>query len=82
MGPDDPDDTNPGGLDVDAIEDDSGQTHYVVIDDSGIAEVADEIGALTPAARRRAAAEGFGGAEAPPSSPDEPDEPAGAAGEA
>jgi hypothetical protein len=62
MGPDDPDDTNPGGLDVDAVHDERGHTQYVVLDDAGVAEVAEEISALTPAAQQRAAAEGFPGA--------------------
>jgi hypothetical protein len=66
MGPDDPDDTNPGGLDVDAVQDESGHTQYVVQDDAGIAEVAEEISALTPAAQQRAAAEGFPGAPGVP----------------
>jgi hypothetical protein len=64
MGPDDPDDTNPGGLDVDPVEDESGHVGYLVRDDSGIAEVASDLSGLSPAARRRAAAEGFPGAEA------------------
>lgn len=59
MGPDDPDDTNPGGLDVDAVEDDSGRTRYVVLDDHGIAELADELEGLSVAAQQRASAEGF-----------------------
>jgi hypothetical protein len=62
MGPDDPKDTNPGGLDVDAVQDESGHTQYVVLDDAGIAEVAEEISGLTPAAQQRAVAEGFPGA--------------------
>jgi hypothetical protein len=62
MGPDDPEDTNPGGLDVDAVQDESGNTQYVVLDDAGVAEVAEEFSGLTPAAQRRAAAEGFPGA--------------------
>jgi hypothetical protein len=65
MGPDDPQDTNPGGLDVDAIEDESGHTRFVVLDDHGIAEIAEEISGLTPAAQRRAADEGFPGAPTP-----------------
>jgi hypothetical protein len=71
MGPDDPDDTNPGGLDVDAIEDESGHATYLVRDDSGIAEVADDLSGLSPAARRRAAAEGFPGADAATADPHE-----------
>lgn len=59
MGPDDPEDTNPDGLDVDAVEDDSGRTRYVVLDEHGIAELADEIEGLSPAAQQRAAVEGF-----------------------
>jgi hypothetical protein len=71
MGPDDPQDTNPGGLDVDAVEDESGGTQYVVLDDHGVAEVAEEISALTPAAQARAATEGFPGAPAPTSPADD-----------
>jgi hypothetical protein len=59
MGPDDPEDTNPGGLDVDLVEDGSGTQRYVVYDDHGVAELADEIEGLSPGAQRRAAEEGF-----------------------
>jgi hypothetical protein len=59
MGPDDPEDTNPGGLDVDAFEDDTGRTRYVVYDDHGVAEVADEIAGLSDVAQERAEDEGF-----------------------
>ena len=59
MGPDDPGDTNPGGLDVDAVQDDSGRSRYVVLDDHGIAELADDIDGLSTAAQQRASEEGF-----------------------
>jgi hypothetical protein len=59
MGPDDPEDTNPGGLDVDAFADDTGHVRYVVYDDQGVAEVADDLNGLSPAAQKRAEAEGF-----------------------
>ncbi len=59
VGPEDPEDTNPGGLDVDAFEDDSGHQRFVVYDDHGVAEVADEIAGLSDAARDRAEDEGF-----------------------
>ncbi len=62
MGPDDPEDTNPGGLDVDAVEDETGHTRFLVRDDHGIAELADEMGGLSQSAQRRAADEGFPGA--------------------
>lgn len=59
MGPDDPEDTNPGGLDVDAVEDEDGHRRYVVYDDAGIAELSDEIKGLSPQAQARAKREGF-----------------------
>jgi hypothetical protein len=62
MGPDDPEDTNPGGLDVDAVEDADGVRRLVVRDDHGISELADEPAGLSPAARERAREEGFPGA--------------------
>lgn len=59
MGPDDPEDTNPGGLDVDPVEDETGHVRYVVYDDNGVAELADSIDGLSPSAQRRAKEEGF-----------------------
>jgi hypothetical protein len=59
MGPDDPEDTNPGGLDVDAFTDDQGHERFVVYDDVGVAEVAEEIEGLSPLAQKRAQDEGF-----------------------
>jgi hypothetical protein len=62
MGPDDPEDTNPGGLDVDYIVDEQGVRRLVVRDDHGVSQLADEVSGLSEAARRRAQEEGFPGA--------------------
>jgi len=61
-GVDGPEDDNPGGLDVDEVTDDDGHTRYVVRDDQGIAEIADDMSGLSEAARRQAADEGLPGA--------------------